>query len=143
MSIRDTAAALLGLGVLVVAGLVGTAVRATWTATHTTAALVGGLLILGLAAVAMSNALGVALADRRQQAAPPSVTVTGAHGQADPMTAHLMMLRLLDQTMKVQGQMERRGMLPTGHPADGLGEWQVSGYAVPDQPAVSRWEDRA
>lgn len=142
MSIRDAAAALLGLGVLVVAGLVGTAVQRTWTSTHTTAALVGGLLILGLAAVAMSNALGVALADRRQQTSPPSVTVTGAHGQADPMAAHLMMLRLLDQTMKVQGQMERRGMLPAAHPADGLGDWRVTDYAVPDGPA-NRWEDRA
>lgn len=142
MSIRDTASALLGLGVLVVAGLVGTAVQRTWTSTHTTAALVGGLLILGLAAVAVSNALGVALADRRQQAAPPSVTVTGSHGQADPMAAHLMMLRLLDQTMRVQGQMEQRGVLTGSHPADRLGDWRVSGYAVPDQPA-KQWEDRA
>lgn len=143
MNIRDAAATLLGLGVLVVAGLVGTAVRATWTPTHTTAALVGGLLILGLTAAGVSHAVGVALADRRQQAAPPSVTVQGAGSQADPVAQQLLLLRLMRESMNVQTQMDRR--LPPVRD-DMLGDWQVSGYAVPDQPArpaAPRWEDHA
>lgn len=136
MNIRDTAAALLGIGVLVVAGLIGSAVRATWTPTHTTAALVGGLLILGIAAAGVSHAVGVALADRRQQTGAPSVTVQGG-SQADPVAAQLMLMRLMSAQLGVQERMDRRGLPPVRD--DMLGDWQATGWAVPEKPA-DRWE---
>lgn len=115
MTIRDSIAAALVLAALALAVIIGLAVRATWTATHTTAALVGGLLVLGFGLFAVSQAIGVELSTRRPAAPPaPSLTLTQGGGAAplDPMAAHMALLRLMDQQLKVQGRMDQRGILP-------------------------------
>lgn len=136
MTIREGIAAALALLGLVLAVIIGSAVRATWTSTHTTAALVGGLLVLGFGLFAVSQAIGVELSTRRPGAgAAPNLTLTHGGGAAplDPMAAHMALLRLMDQQLRVQQRMDQRGLLPPAG-AEDLGQFVAHDYGIPTEP---------
>jgi hypothetical protein len=138
-----------GVAVVAVAAVglpVGFAIQRTWTSTHTTAALTGVLLVVGIGFMAVSQALGVALHDRRTQSGPPTIHVgipgvTGQQGY-DPM----YLARLQEMQSRVQ-ERERRLYLAgfgmeSGHDEAETGQFQVTRWAD-SGPAVSKgWEER-
>lgn len=136
MSIREGVAAALALAGLVLGVIIGLAVQRTWTSTHTTAALVGGLLVVGFGLFAVSQAIGVELSTRRPGAgAAPNVTLTHAGGAAplDPMAAQMALLRLMDQQLRVQHRMDQRGLLPPAG-AEDLGQFVAHDWGIQRPP---------
>lgn len=139
MSIAERAGLILATFAAAVGLPVGFAVYRTWTAAHTTAALTGVLLVAGIACMAMSQAFGVALHDRRAASAPPTIHVgmPGAGGQGlDPLTY----ARLQELESRTRDRDQRRYLADFG--MDGraaqdaeTGQFRVSQWA--DDPAAA------
>ncbi len=151
MSIGERAATVLAIGLFAIGLPVGFAIQRTWTSTHTAVALTGGLLALALGFALMSQALGVALADRRQQAGPPTIHLgmPGSPGQQYPAGFPgydpLLMARLRELESRVQEREQRRYLagfgLEDGQGGDETGQFQVADWGVPDgQPVMKRPE---
>ncbi len=130
-----------GVAVVAVAAVclpVGFAIQRTWTSTHTTAALTGVLLVAAIGFMAVSQALGVALHDRRSQAGPPTIHVgaPGAGGQQqfyDPM----YMARLQEMQSRIQERDRRLYLadfgMDTGQAQDAeTGQFRVTDWAGKD-----------
>lgn len=141
MTIREGIAAAMALAALALAIIIGSAVRATWTSTHTTAALVGGLFVLGFALYAVSQAIGVELSARRPGAGAPAalhMTAGGGAHPVDPTTAHMQLLRLMDQQLRVQQRLDQRSLQAPPSLPDDLGQWAAPVWLGQDegQPMV-------
>lgn len=145
MSIGERAATILAIGLFAIGLPVGFAIQRTWTSTHTAVALTGGLLALALGFALMSQALGVALADRRQQAGPPTIHLgmPSSPGQQYPAGFPgydpLMMARLRDLESRVEEREQRRQLAAFGLEAKGgqgddaeVGQFVVADMAYQD-----------
>lgn len=148
----------IALAALAFGGIVGVAVARTWTSAHTTWALGAAAVILAVFAVGASNALGVALAERRPagvgSAAPPPAAPTVLLGQGGAgalgMEAKLLM-ELLDTRSRIE-ERDRRARLedwrpPASSPAappPAMGYGAGGEYVAVDYRAAAPldpWED--
>lgn len=148
MSLGERAAAILAIGLFAIGLPVGFAIQRTWTSTHTAVALTGGLLALALGFALLSQALSVALAERRQQAGPPTINMSmpGSPGQQYPGFPGfdpLLMARMRELESRVQEREHRRYLSGFGledGPEQGgeVGQFSVADWGVPEQPQVMR-----
>lgn len=146
MSIGERSALILAAFFAAVGLPVGVAVYRTWTAAHTTAALTGVLLVAGIACMAMSQAFGVALHDRRTQAGPPTIHV-GAPGPGsvqgmDPVS----LARIHDLYSRVQHREHQRYLADFGMDAGRVqdaetGQFRVADWSEPVPAAGMGWDD--
>lgn len=138
-----------GIAVVAVAAVclpIGFAIQRTWTSTHTTAALTGVLLVAAIGFMAVSQALGVALHDRRTQAGPPQIHV-GAPGVGGQQGYDAMYLaRLREMQSRVQDREHRRYLADFG--MDGgrqqeaeTGQFRVASWADEQSPVEGRGWD--
>lgn len=146
MSLGEKFAGIAVVGVTAIGLPIGFAIQRTWTSTHTTAALTGVLLVAAIGFMALSNAVGVALHDRRTAAAPPTIHVgaPGPGGQQlyDPM----YLARLQEMQSRIQ-ERERRLYLAdfgmdTGQAQDAeTGQFRVTDWAAEAPAAGKGWDD--
>ena len=139
-----------GLAGVAFGGIVGIAVARTWTATHTTWALGAAAVIMAVFAIGASNALGVALAERRPASAapPPSpsagpAVLLGQGGSGLGMDAELLM-DLLDTRSRIE-ERDRRARLEDWRPPASAGLPPApNGYVAVDYRSavpLDPWED--
>lgn len=141
MNIREQAFGLVSIGVVSLSLVIGWAAARTWTATHTAFVLAGAILVLAIAAHGLAAAAGVALHDRRQASAPPTIHVSpGGVAGGDPMMA----LRMMDLQSRIQEREDRRGLalMPPQAPqigAQDVGFFDSSSFAAP--VSARGWEE--
>lgn len=141
MNIREQVFALVSLGVVSLCLVIGWAAARTWTASHTAFVLAGAILVLAIAAHGLAAAAGIALHDRRQVSATPTINVSpGGVGAGDP----LMALRVMDLQSRIQEREDRRGLslMPPQlqqFGAQDVGLFDSSSFAVP--ASARGWED--
>lgn len=137
MSFGEKFAGIAVVAVTAVCLPVGFAIQRTWTSTHTTAALTGVLLVAAIGFMAVSQALGVALHDRRTQAGPPTIHV-GAPGAGGQQGYDAMYLARLQEMQSRIQERERRLYLSdfgmdTGQAQDAeTGQFRVTDWAGKD-----------
>lgn len=146
MSIRERATIILAAFFAAVGLPVGVAVYRTWTEAHTTAGLTGFLLVAGIACMAMSQAFGVGLHDRRKQAGPPTIH-DGAPGPGsvqgmDPVS----LARMHDLYSRVQHREHQRCLADFGMDAGRVqdaetGQFKVADWSEPRPAAGMGWDD--
>lgn len=148
MSFGEKFAGVAVVGAAAVGLPIGYAIQRTWTSMHTTAALTGVLLVVAVGFMALSQALGVALHDRRTQTGPPTIHVgmPGTLGQPHQGWDPMLMARLREMESRVQ-ERERRLYL-TGFGMEGgqddaeTGQFKMTSWDSERPAAVKGWEDQ-